>query len=127
MSFRYSGKFSIRSLQKSLPWLGMVAQACNPSYLGGSEDHSSSPGQVKFSKTPSQPVAVCGGTHLSSQPLRKHSRWIEDYAQAWMWDTTWKITRAKEGRGSLCYHFLCGEQEVFFSSPLLPIYPVILK
>jgi hypothetical protein len=54
------------SLFKELHWLDIVAQACNPSYLGGrdQEDHSLRSAQVKKEKKRSSqdPISTNGWT-----------------------------------------------------------------
>jgi hypothetical protein len=55
---------------KMSAYSGAVAYACNPSYLGSrdGEDQGSRPAVGKmFTRPPSQPMAGCGGTYLSSQ------------------------------------------------------------
>jgi hypothetical protein len=46
----------------------MVTQVYNPSYLGGGdqEDHGLRPTGQKLTRPASQPMAGCGGKHLSS-------------------------------------------------------------
>jgi hypothetical protein len=63
-----SGENSLAKLFKSLKiWLGAVAQACNPSSLGG-RDHGLKPAQAKSSRDSHfKSMSGSGGTHLSSQ------------------------------------------------------------
>jgi hypothetical protein len=58
----------------------MVAQACNPSYLGGGdwEDPNWWPGWAKNYETTSQPLAGCGGMHLSFQ-----LHWEAQMGESW--------------------------------------------
>jgi hypothetical protein len=67
---------ALTNLYKKLIQLGSVVHACNPTYLGGGdqEAHASRSAQTKkFTRFPSQPIkARHRGTHLSSQPCRKH-------------------------------------------------------
>jgi hypothetical protein len=51
--------------------LGVVAHACNPNYSGGEDqgDHHSRLVPAKVQESPPQPMAECGGVHLSPQLL----------------------------------------------------------
>jgi hypothetical protein len=80
-----------------------VAQACNPSYLGGrdGEDCGSRPAQTNVQKTPSQPMAGYSGGHLSPQATWGNmNRRIEVQAALEInWDPISKTTNAKRAGG----------------------------
>jgi hypothetical protein len=88
------------ALSRHLPWLGMVAKACKPNYLGGRKIRRIvvrvQPGQ-KVCKTPSQPMARHGGAYLSSPAIcGSTNRRITVQANLGIkWDPISKITKAK--------------------------------